>query len=829
MIRWTRSLLALLGLLALLLPLSFNAAAAAPARAEEGPGEGDGVELAQARPAPPAMKLPWDNSARYAFNFGPHSARSFDQCVQVPLNGATGLDFGLPYNPARNVPGAEVLAVADGTLFAWGNDTTTGVGLFVTIRHDNGWTTGYWHLSEIDPFIKNNPIGTPIEQGRRLGRSGTAGTGPHLHLELRYENKTEGVSWDGVTIDGYTARAMRLVSDPSKILNYRGTLTVGNATTSRQKYSPCGGIEITRWDSLLPNPTFEATSQPITSTNRLVTGDRVLKPTTSAPLNAGRPDKPDKITLELLTAAPQNERTREKISVLIGGKPAEVQTAVSLPRQAVMTVDVTPPPQDGPGLFDLTVKVADQPAVAVPQAIRYGSSHVDVALVIDRSGSMGTAKMQAARDAAKLLVDLMQLNDMIGVVGFDDRVVTPFPLTTIALQPVDTRAQARQAIDTLFSWGGTAIGAGLQTGQAELSSRGNPTNPNSIVLLSDGQENVRPFVDQVLPAIRDAGTVIHTVGLGSDADQAQMLAIAAQTGGTYNFAPSPDQLSGIYNTIASTVGNRQTLLAETGLLAAGATQTKTVTVDSTVREATFAITWLDRTANLRLTLRAPDGTTFDPTTTNADMEYVSGTTYAYYRVKAPTLTVGAWQLLVSPGPRTTAEEPAATPTAAAEPLPAGEQPEPTPDASAASSADELAQAGTSFALRVTARSNLTLQLLLDQASYLTTQPMDVVAMLSDDQPLRGATMQLQVLTAAGAPVTTLALRDDGNSGDGIANDGVYGGGFLGVRTAGSYRLVLSSSGTSSSGQPFTRQVERAVFIANNPTPNRFIYLPLVGR
>ena len=117
--------------------------------------------------------------------------------------------------------------------------------------------------------------------------------------------------------------------------------------------------------------------------------------------------------------------------------------------------------------------------------------------------------------------------------------------------------------------------------------------------------------------IRDS----HTIALGGNADQDLLLDIAAETGGTYNLAPSAAQLQGVYNSIAATVANQQTLLAVSGVIEAGASSIKNVVVDSTIGEATFAITWSNPDAQLQLVLGDPTGRIINPTVaaTSPDM------------------------------------------------------------------------------------------------------------------------------------------------------------------------------------------------------------------
>src|SRR5207244_10905833 len=57
-------------------------------------------------------------------------------------------------------------------------------GNLVTIRHANGITTGYAHLSRFAPHLAQ---GTPLESRQLIGYVGSTGrsTGPHLHFSAK--------------------------------------------------------------------------------------------------------------------------------------------------------------------------------------------------------------------------------------------------------------------------------------------------------------------------------------------------------------------------------------------------------------------------------------------------------------------------------------------------------------------------------------------------------------------------------------------------------------------------------------------------------------------
>lgn len=90
-----------------------------------------------------------------------------------------GLDYAAP-------SGAPVSSVGDGTVTFAGYKGQ--YGKLVIITHPNHYKTFYGHLSKIEKGIKN---GMKATQGQIIGYVGSTGlaTGPHLHYEIRINNK----------------------------------------------------------------------------------------------------------------------------------------------------------------------------------------------------------------------------------------------------------------------------------------------------------------------------------------------------------------------------------------------------------------------------------------------------------------------------------------------------------------------------------------------------------------------------------------------------------------------------------------------------------------
>ena len=98
-----------------------------------------------------------------------------------PLLGTQAFHGGMDF---RGASGHPVSAAAAGTVTAAGRQG--GYGNMIEVRHPNGMSTRYGHLSAI---LVN--LGDKVESGEVIGRIGSTGrsTGPHLHYEVRVDGK----------------------------------------------------------------------------------------------------------------------------------------------------------------------------------------------------------------------------------------------------------------------------------------------------------------------------------------------------------------------------------------------------------------------------------------------------------------------------------------------------------------------------------------------------------------------------------------------------------------------------------------------------------------
>ncbi len=173
---------------------------------------------------------------------------------------------------------------------------------------------------------------------------------------------------------------------------------------------------------------------------------------------------------------------------------------------------------------------------------------VNLAIVVDKSGSMRGQRIANALSAARGAVERLRDGDMVSVVAFDTRadvVVAPTRVSD------GSRAQIERDIASIRLGGDTCISCGLEAASRELSRAGlSGDHVNRIVLLSDGATNHgvtdMPGLRTIASRMRDNGLTISTIGVDVDFDEKVMGALAQEGNGKHYFVKDPSKLADIF-------------------------------------------------------------------------------------------------------------------------------------------------------------------------------------------------------------------------------------------------------------------------------------------
>lgn len=169
---------------------------------------------------------------------------------------------------------------------------------------------------------------------------------------------------------------------------------------------------------------------------------------------------------------------------------------------------------------------------------------LNIALVIDRSGSMRGQRIKQAKEAAKLAISMLKADDILSLIAYDTSAELLLPSTKVG-----DGSMARRMIDKLSPNGSTALFAGTEMGGAEVSKFLDRERVNRVILLSDGIANVGPSSTPELArlgaTLAGKGIAVSTIGLGLGYNEDLMAKLADSSDGNHSFVERPDQLAQI--------------------------------------------------------------------------------------------------------------------------------------------------------------------------------------------------------------------------------------------------------------------------------------------
>lgn len=435
---------------------------------------------------------------------------------------------------------------------------------------------------------------------------------------------------------------------------------------------------------------------------------------------------------------------------------------------------------------------------------------IDIQLVIDVSGSM-TAEQQAyARESARQILDTLIPGDKFGIETFGATGHYLLPMTTIVdpamdhgVPGIDTRNGQGLSIATIKSQyltapfppdpeGTTSIGTALKMAIDHLTTYGigaphysTVTDPQKmIILLSDGQENTKRFLDYALyEEARRKYIKIYPVQTTS-ANSSKMHEIADKTYGI--FSPS---ISTVVELLLARFDNSSLIKLQDGTLNnppqnMGIQNTEPelpfFTVDPSMAEINFA--FISHGNPLNLILERPDGSMVDPASNDPSMTIRSGNKYIYYTIRGPQR--GKWRLHIS------------------------------------------GTNGDTYSFSVSSVNGMILSADLDREDYFPDEPINFTVHLEDSvsanlsatpEYIRGMTVNVTAEDPEHNSYT-FALFDDGLHNDGATGDGIYGGAFSDTSIKGFYDFNIQISGKTNRDNTadFSRQKSISVGVGVYP-------------
>lgn len=216
----------------------------------------------------------------------------------------------------------------------------------------------------------------------------------------------------------------------------------------------------------------------------------------------------------------------------------ETPAAASAPRPRLVVTPAKPGyPEEG-GSLDLLLEVG----VELPSEV-VDRRPLALALVLDRSGSMTGAPLEATRAAASAAIEMLLPDDRVAVVTFDDQVRTLVPMTRAGAD----RRRLLDAVRSIEPGGSTNLFGGWAEGLSQAMSVPATEASARVVLLSDGQANVgvtdAPTIAGDVSQASEHGVTTTSMGFGRLYDEALLRTMADAGSGNYVFIEGEAQVT----------------------------------------------------------------------------------------------------------------------------------------------------------------------------------------------------------------------------------------------------------------------------------------------
>ena len=170
---------------------------------------------------------------------------------------------------------------------------------------------------------------------------------------------------------------------------------------------------------------------------------------------------------------------------------------------------------------------------------------LNLALVLDRSGSMHGEPLEFVKEAVSFVVDQVASCDFLSIITFDQDVDVICPS-----QNVTNKDSLKTVVKSISSGGSTNLSGGFLRGYREVLKESRPGKVNRILLLTDGEANVGITEPSLLAdkakGMAEKGVSVSTVGVGASFNEDLLMTLAEAGQGHYYYVRNPDEIPKVF-------------------------------------------------------------------------------------------------------------------------------------------------------------------------------------------------------------------------------------------------------------------------------------------
>ena len=409
---------------------------------------------------------------------------------------------------------------------------------------------------------------------------------------------------------------------------------------------------------------------------------------------------------------------------------------------------------------------------------------VNVAIIVDDSNSMSLAKLQEGVAATSDFIANLEDGDRLALRDVADSQ----PHMSFTIMDSTTRQEGQ---DTLAAYAshqptGSPMDEAVTWALEEFDSPdvANDGRPRVLIIFSDSDWELE---DAERTALKDADVrvfAVHVPAVAPDwagsayGGELRALVTATSDSDTDSRFYNEDDLDEVYRDITRRL-RYELVDVDSESVPPGATRTFDYPIDTRTREKTIRVRWDSGGPPPEVELTDPNGTRITPSSLIRGVLYSVSAGESVYTLNFPPRTPGLWQLHVT---------------------------NPTPVLR--SDQASLDDAGMDVTIETQTDNTVTSHLQLTDQMTLTLD------LLDEGQPLSRNTMVWADLVDVQGITETVVLYDDGQHGDGAAQDGRFGASLDGVVREGGYTAYIGVQSFDQEHGYFERIIEEDLYVEN---------------